>query len=131
MKDIQEVFSQIKEISEEQKEIRRQYKDALSMASNYEEIIEKLDELKQEKKEIEEKIQSEMGSRWEKLKELKRKISELKQTQSDIAISSVMGGKTVEVKDEFNNVYEPVFNVSFKKTGTKSFPEGSGPALER
>lgn len=131
MKDIQEVFSQIKEITQEQKEIRREYKDTLSSASNFEELVEKIEELKQEKKNIEERIQEEMGSRWEKLEQLKSKSSELKQMQSDIAVSTIMGGKTVEVKDEFNNIYEPVFAVTFKKTGVKSFPENSGPKLEQ
>ncbi|MEA2006602.1 MAG: hypothetical protein U9O20_00360 [Patescibacteria group bacterium] len=122
MKSIQEVFINLKEVSEEQKEIRKEYRDALTQADNYEETLEKLDELKQEKKQIEEKIQGTMGSRWEKLEDLKNKAKELKQMQSDVAITTLMDGKTVEVQDEFNNVYEPVFSVSFKKTSAKNIP---------
>lgn len=122
MKSVQEVFTQLKEISQEQKEIRKEYRDALTQADKYEETLEKLDGLKQEKKQIEERIQGTMGSRWEKLEELKSKAKELKQMQSDVAMTTLMDGKTVEVQDEFNNVYEPVFSVSFKKTSAKNIP---------
>lgn len=122
MKDIQEIFSQIKEMSDEQKKIRKEYKDALIQADNYEETIERLDTLKQEKKEIEERVQGQMGNRWDKLGELKQKASELKQMQNDIAMTDLMNGKTVEVKDEFDNLYEPVFSVIFKKTNAKHIP---------
>ena len=122
MKDVQEIFSKLKEVSQEQKEIRKEYRDALTQADNYEETLEKLDELKQEKKRIEERIQGTMGSRWEKLENLKNKTKELKQMQSDAAMTTLMDGKTVEVQDEFNNVYEPVFSVSFKKTSAKNIP---------
>jgi hypothetical protein len=35
---------------------------------------------------------------------------------NDIAISTLMKGETVVAKDEFDNVYEPVWKVNFKKT---------------
>ena len=122
MKNVQEIFSEIKELSKEQKDIRKEYKDALLQADNYEEVVEKLDELKKEKKQLEERVQGHMGSRWDKLDELKSKVSELKQMQSDAAMSTLMDGKTVEVTDEFDNIYEPVFSVTFKKTSAKNIP---------
>ncbi|MEA1925726.1 MAG: hypothetical protein U9M90_00570 [Patescibacteria group bacterium] len=122
MKGIQEIFSQIKEMSDEQKEIRKEYKDALIQADNYKETTEKLNALKQEKKEIEERVQGQMGNRWDKLGELKQNVSELKQMQNDIAMTDLMDGKTVEVKDEFDNLYEPIFSVTFKKTNAKHIP---------
>lgn len=122
MKNIQEIFSQIKESSKEQREIRKEYRDALLQADDYEETTEKLDELKTEKKQIEEKVQGQMGNRWEKLDELKDELKDLKQMQNDVAMTTLMDGKTVEVKDEFDNLYEPVFSVSFKKTSAKYIP---------
>jgi chromosome segregation ATPase len=122
MKDIQEIFSKIKEATNEQKEIRKEYKDALSQADEYEETLEKLDKLKKTKKEIEQRVQAQMGSRWEKLDNLKNKVAEMKQMQSDVAMSTLMDGKPVQVKDEFENIYEPVFSVSFKKTNAKNIP---------
>jgi chromosome segregation ATPase len=122
MKSIQEIFSQIKESAKEQKDIRKEYKDALVQSDGYEDVLEKLDELKKQKKEIEERVQSQLGSRWDKLDELKNKVAELKQMQNDVAMTTLMSGKPVEVKDEFDNLYEPVFSVSFKKTNAKNIP---------
>ena len=122
MKNIQEIFSDLKESANEQKEIRKEYREALLQADNYESVIEKLDELKKEKKEIEQRVQSQMGSRWDKLDQLKSKSAELKQMQNDVAMTTLMSGKPVEVKDEYDNLYEPVFSVSFKKTTAKHIP---------
>lgn len=123
MQDLQEIFDQIKLLKKEQKEIRKEYKDSLLNTSEYETTQEKLTELKEKKKEIETMIQNQMGTRYEKLEEIKEKLLELKQTQSDIAMSQLMNGKTVKVKDEYNNLYEPQFVVNFKKTGVKVLAE--------
>ena len=34
---------------------------------------------------------------------------------TDLAMSMMMKGETVAVKDQYDNAYEPVFKVSFKK----------------
>lgn len=122
MKTVQEVFSELKTCAKEQKEIRKEYKDALLQESEYEETKEKIEKLRERKKELEGIVQSQMGTRWGKLDDLKRKTAELKQMQSDVAMSSLMDGETVEVKDEYDNIYEPRFNVTFKKTSAKYTP---------
>ncbi|MDD3607358.1 MAG: hypothetical protein PHQ20_00985 [Candidatus Moranbacteria bacterium] len=119
MKDIQEVFDKLKEYSSEQKRIREEYKDTLFQTEGYEEVKEKIEELTTRKKEIEAIVQSRMGNRWNKLEDLKNEITKLKQMQSDIAMSTLIAGKNIQVKDEFDNVYEPKFNVTFKKTSAK------------
>lgn len=122
MKDIQEIFYKIKSAAKEQKEIRKEYRDALLQADDYQQTIEKLDELKKSKQEIEQRVQGQMGSRWDKLDRLKNEIAEMKQMQSDVAMSTLMSGKPVQVKDEYENIYEPVFSVSFKKTNARNIP---------
>lgn len=130
MQDLQEVFNQIKDLNKEQKEIRAEYKDSLLNAGEYETTQEQLTELKEKKKEIETMVQNQMGSRHDKLEEIKEKLLQLKQTQSDIAMSQLMSGKTVEVKDEYDNLYEPQFAVSFKKTGAKVITDKNTPHAE-
>ena len=39
-----------------------------------------------------------------------------KEMMNDVAISTLMKGETVMVKDEFDNAYEPIWKVNFKKT---------------
>ena len=56
----------------------------------------------------------------EKLDDLKREVDTNKEMLSDIAMSTLMKGETVEVKDEYDNVYEPAFKVNFKKANAGS-----------
>ncbi len=129
MKEIQEIFNELKEAKREQSEIRAEYKDALGQNQEYQELAEQLEELKMRKKELETITQSQMGSRWDKIDDLKMTIADLKQIQSDIAMTTLMEGKPVEVVDEYNNLYEPNFSVSFKKTSAKQIDEQ--PVLEK
>lgn len=115
MQNIQEVFIKIREMKKEQKDLKDMYKDALVQADEYEEITEQIKTLREKKKQIEARIQSEMGRAYEKLEDLKIEMETEKEMLNDIAISTLMKGETVEVKDEFDNVYEPSFSVKFKK----------------
>jgi predicted nuclease with TOPRIM domain len=116
MLNIQEVFIKIREMKKEQKELRDMYKDALVQADKYEEIVEEIKVLREKKKEIEARVQSQLGRAYEKLDDLKREVESEKEMLSDIAITTLMKGETVAVKDEFENDYEPQFKVAFKKS---------------
>lgn len=117
MRDIQEVFNQIQEIKKERKEIGKEYKDALFSAAGYEETTDKVKESREKKKQIEAMTQKEMGNRYGRLEELKRETEKLNEMISDIAMTTLMDGKKVELKDQFDNEYEPVYKVTFKKIG--------------
>ena len=116
MQKVQEVFNKIREMKKEQKDIRDMYKDALVQADKYEEIVEEIKVLREKKKEIEARVQAQLGRSWEKLENLKLEIETQKEMLNDIAISTLMKGETVAVKDEFDNAYEPIWKVNFKKT---------------
>ncbi|HMN19149.1 MAG TPA: hypothetical protein PKA31_00950 [Candidatus Moranbacteria bacterium] len=118
MQNIQETFSKIREMKREQKELREMYKDALGQTDEYEEIVEQIKALREKKKAIEERVQSQLGRAWEKLDDLKREVADEQQNLSDIAISTLMEGQTVEVKDEYENPYEPIWKVNFKKNNS-------------
>lgn len=115
MQNIQEVFIKIREMKKEQKELRDMYKDALAQADKYDEIVEEIQTLREKKKQIEARIQQQLGRAYEKMEDLKREMDQEKEMLNDIAISTLMKGDTVEVKDEFENAYEPSFSVKFKK----------------
>ena len=116
MQNIQEVFNKIREMKKEQKDIRDMYKDALAQADKYQEIIEEVKVLREKKKEIESRIQGELGRAWEKFEDLKLEVETEREMMNDIALSTLMKGETVEVKDEWDNVFEPLWKVNFKKT---------------
>lgn len=115
--NVQDVFNKIREMKKEQKDLRDMYKDALAQADEYEEIVEEIKKLRERKKEIETKVQSQLGRSYEKLEDLKVEVDAQKEMLNEIAISTLMKGETVVAKDEFENVYEPVWKVRFKKAG--------------
>lgn len=116
MQNIQDVFNHIREMKKEQKDLRDMYKDALVQADEYEEIVEKIATLREKKKEIEMRVQGQLGRAYEKFEDLKREVDTQKEMMNDIALSTLMKGETVFVKDEFDNDYEPNWKVAFKKT---------------
>ena len=115
MSKIQEVFNRIQEAKQEQKKIRDMYKDALANSAEYQEVSEKLKEFKQKKKELEDKIKQDFHKEFEKLETLKADIENDQQVLSDLALSKVSQGEKIEVADQNNVQYEPVFSVKFKK----------------
>lgn len=117
MRDIQEVYNELQENKKAQKGIRKEYKDALVNANEYEETVTKVKELREKKKQIETMTQSRLGARWDEYEKLKAKAEELNQMVTDIAMTTLMDGETVELKDEFNNAYEPVYKITFRKIG--------------
>lgn len=120
MQNIQEVFNRLREIKKEAKDLKDMYKDALAQADEYDEVVEQIKTLREKKKQIETRIQAEMGRAYEKLDDLKHEGDTNKEMLSDIAMSTLMKGETVEVKDEYENVYEPQFKVNFKKANAGS-----------
>lgn len=118
MQNAQEVFNRIREMKKEQKDLRDMYKDALTQADEYEEIVEEIKTLREKKKQIETRIQAELGRAWEKFDDLKREVETEKEMLNDIALTTLMKGETVEVKDEFDNPYEPIWKVNFKKANS-------------
>ena len=115
MKSIQDIFEKNREMKKEQKEIRDMYKDSLVQADEYEEIVDKIKELREKKKEIETRVQGQMGRAWEKLDDIKQELESNKEMMTDIAMTTLMKGEKVAVKDEFDNSYEPIWKVNFKK----------------
>lgn len=115
MNDIQEVFNRIRETRNKAKEIRKMYKDSLEASHEYQDILDKLETLKARKKTIENELKNEQGSDFKQLDAYKMHVKSDMEMLSDLALNKLMAGETVEVKDEDDNRYEPLFSVKFKK----------------
>jgi predicted nuclease with TOPRIM domain len=116
MADIQEIFKRINEMKKKQKDIRSVYKDALDTSLEYKEINEKMTTLRVKKKQIEESTKQNFASELTKLDDLAIDIAGDVELLNDAALTKLMKGETVEVTDEYDNKYEPLFSVKFKKT---------------
>jgi hypothetical protein len=115
MAHLQEIFDRIKGYKKEKREIGGAYRDALNNSEAYQNTIGELKKLKAKKQSIEERIQEESSNEYSKIKRLRKEISEENQRMSDLAIRNIMNKESVEITDGFNNKYEPVIKVTFKK----------------
>lgn len=123
MQDIQSLFSRTKEINEEQRTIRKEYKDLLSHDTEYARLTEEMKTMREQRKLVETHAQEQMGTRYQRYEELCDEVSDLKQMISDIAMTTLMKGESIEVADEYDTLYEPQFSVTFKKTNAKKVEE--------
>lgn len=116
MQDIQEIFNRIQEIKKKQKDIRSAYKDALATSQEYKELDDKIKALRMRKKQIETATKANFSGEFTKLEDFAIDLESDNTMLSDAALSKLMKGETVEVKDEYDQTYEPQFSVKFKKT---------------
>ncbi len=116
MSNLQEVFIRIRENKKEQKKLKDAYRDALNNSPQFKAVNDELKELKTKKQQIESDIKSQFSSEFTRLGDMKIDLDSDLDMLSDIALTSLMKGETVKVKDEFDVEYDPFFSVKFKKT---------------
>lgn len=116
MPNIQEIFNNIQKAKKEQKEIKNMYRDALANSSGYQSALEELKALREKKKKIEEGLRDDFRAEFDKLEVLKADIDNDTMLLSDAALSEYVKGRPVEIVDEYENKYEPIFKVQFKKS---------------
>ncbi len=116
MDKLQEIFIRIQNTKKEQKELKNMYRDALSNSEQYKNILDELKLLKERKKAIENSLGEDFASEFDKLENLKADLENDGQLLSDVALNKVVKGEPIEIKDEFDTEYEPIFSVKFKKS---------------
>jgi predicted nucleic acid-binding Zn-ribbon protein len=115
MQDIQEIFNRLQEAKKKQKDIRGAYKDALLTTPGYKELAEEVKTLREKKKTMERQIREMMASEIEQLENIGIDIESDSQLITDIALTKMMKGEGIELTDDQEQKYEPVFAVKFKK----------------
>lgn len=116
MQDIQEVFRRVQENRKKLKDLRTAYKDALANVQEYSEIVEKAKTLRERKKQIEGTVKNDFASEFTQMEDIQIDIQSDMELMSDLAMTQLMKGETVQVTDEYDQNYEPTFSVKFKKT---------------
>jgi SMC interacting uncharacterized protein involved in chromosome segregation len=115
MAHLQEMFDRVKEAQREKSEISESYRDVLNNSEAYQNTLDELKRLKEKKMNIEKRIQEECRSEFSKMKSLQKEINEHQQRMSDLAITKMMHKEKIEITDGYDNKYEPIFKVTFKK----------------
>lgn len=115
MANLQEVWNRMQKTKKKQKEIRAAYKEALVQNADYEKIVEDLKTLREKKKKIETDTRADFSSEFAELDALKADSETDAEMLSDLALNTFVKGETVQVTDEYENKYEPVFVVKFRR----------------
>lgn len=116
MIELKDIFGRISEQKKERKKLTDTFRDMLANSKPYQDAVEALSAAKAKKLEIESSIRSGFQQEQSELDKLKASMDADRQLMADTALSLLMKGEPVELTDEFDNKYEPVFSVRFKKT---------------
>jgi hypothetical protein len=114
MKPIQDLFNRLQEKRRTQSQIRKQYKDALMASSEYQKILDEANKLRAKKRAYELSVKEQSEAQFKRLDDLALTIRQDTQMLSDVALTAIMKGDRIEVRDD-RAEYEPVFAVRFRK----------------
>jgi len=114
MKSVQDIFDRLQEKKNQVKVVRRKYKEELASSVEHQKILDELQKLREKKKKYEKSIREQSGAAFDKMDELALAIRQDTQMLSDVALTSIMKGERVEVKDSHSQ-FEPVFTVRFRR----------------
>lgn len=115
MANLQQIFDRIQKSKKEQKDLKAMYRDALINSQAMQGVQEDLLKLRDKKKKIEDGIKDDFRHEFDKLEVLKADIENDVVLLSDVALNEYIKGNSIEIKDEYENKYEPIFAVKFKK----------------
>ena len=115
MKEVQEVFNRIKDKQNEQKILKDIHRSVLANSQEYQLVLEELKELKDKKKKIQQSLESDLKEEFQKIDEIKSYIASDREMLSNMTLSQFLKGEKVEITDEKNNKYGPIFSVRFEK----------------
>lgn len=114
--NIQDVFNGIKEKKDQLKDLRTVCKDLLAASAEYKDLEEQMKVLREKKKKIISMINEQCANEITKIEDIKIDLESDQEILSDLAMTKYTKGETVELKDKYDNTYEPIFSVKFKKT---------------
>ncbi len=117
MQDLKEILQRMRQKKQERREVGSIYKELLAQSKPYADLLDQLKALKAKKLQIEHAVQEECSKEMETVERLVMDIKTDAQMLSDIALTKFMKGETIELTDENEVKYEPVFKVVFKKMG--------------
>ncbi len=87
----------------------------LANDADYQRIKDDYDAARTAKKHAEQAVQASMGGAYERLQELMNERRALEEMLSDIAMSQMLEGQSIELADADHNTYVPHYKVTFKK----------------
>lgn len=115
MSKLQEIHARIRANKEEKRKVNVIFKDVLAQSKPYQDVVEELAELKAKKARIENEIRSEFTKELERLEKIALDVKSDEMLLTDLSLTMLMKGQSLELIDENDQKYEPVFKINFKK----------------
>lgn len=115
MPELKEVFDRINTTKKEKKQLNDTFRDALAQSKPYQDVLDELRTLKAKEQQLKTAIRQEFIQEMEKIERLALSIKGDVEMLSDMALTKMMKGETVEITDDFDVAYQPVFKVTFRK----------------
>ena len=115
MTKIQEIFNRVHDAKEEQKKIKRDYRDALTHSTEHKELTDQIKSLRDKKKQIEDGVKMGFKGEFDRLDTLTADIKNDMELLSDATLSQLLNGQSVEIVDKNESRYAPIFSVKFTR----------------
>jgi hypothetical protein len=114
MAKLEEVYKRLEKNKKAKRDIGKMLKDELTHSSRYQEIVEEMKTLREEKKGIEQDVRA-GSSDFDKIDGLKLDIQTDSEILADVTLNMYTKDENVEIIDEYDQAWYPVFKVNFKK----------------
>ncbi len=114
MKQLSMIFSEFVKLKTDEKTIKASIKEALLNSKMYQDRLAELQTMKADLKMIEKTITDEFTKDLDKLDNIKIEIEENKMMTTDVALTLLLKGESVEVEHE-GQKYEAVMSAKWKK----------------
>lgn len=116
MPDLKEIHARIRAKKDEKKKVNTVFKDVLAQSKPYQDVLDELKKLKAKKAQIENEIRSDFGKEMEQLERIALDVKTDEMLLTDLSLTMLMKGQPLDLTDENDVKYEPVFRITFKKT---------------
>lgn len=110
---LHEIYQRIKEKKARRRDMTKMFQDELAAHARYQEVVEEIMKLREEKKSIENEIRA--AADLNEYETLKLDIKSDNEMLADVALNMYVAQEPVEILDEYNVRWVPVFGVRFKK----------------
>ncbi|MCE9585900.1 hypothetical protein K8R04_01110 [Candidatus Uhrbacteria bacterium] len=115
MPDLQEIHARIRAKKDEKKKVNVIFKDVLAGSKSYQEVLEELRKLNVKKIQLKQELWSDFGSELEQLERLTLDVKTDEVLLTDLSLTMLMKGQALDLTDENDVKYEPIFRITFKK----------------
>jgi len=116
MPDLKEIHARIRAKKDEKRKVNTIFKDVLSQSKPYQDLLEEIRKLKTKKIQIETEIRTDFGKEMEQLERIAMDVKTDEMLLTDLSLTMLMKGQPLDLTDENDVKYEPVFKITYKKS---------------